>query len=302
MRFVHDAFMRLRDLAWLITVNDHENVTVAASALRIPQPTLSRAIARVEEELGAAVFERVPTGVRITPIGETVIAAAAELTARYGRLLADIGNVLDPDTGIVRLAFIDSTSVSIVPKLLRRFRELAPKVQVALSQEPGHEIIDDLMASRADLAVTSTRPAGDFGWLPLYEERLVLIVPEGHHLARATTVRPADLAQEQFVTPPAGFGYRSMTDRLLAADGVVPRVSFESQDLATIEGLVGAGLGVAIVPEAFAGLSGTIAIGLATDGARRAVGMTWRTDRELSQPAIRFRDMAVAEFSHVALG
>jgi len=296
MHVAHDEGMRIRDLAWLVTLRDHEHMTAAASALRIPQPTLSRTLARMEEELGAVLFERLPTGMRATPIGELAIAAAEEITARYDRLLTDVGNIVDPDTGIVRLAFIDSTSVSIVPKLLRRFRELAPRVQVALSQEPGHEIVDDLMGSRADLAVTSVRPDGDYGWLPLYEERLVLIVPHEHPLARRRTVRPAELAQEQFVTPPAGFGYRSLTDGLLAAHGVVPRISFESQDLATIEGLVGAGLGVAIVPEAFAGLSGTTAVGLATAGARRAVGMTWRTDRELSQPAARFRDMAVAEF------
>lgn len=288
--------MRVRDLSWLIALHEHEHVTAAASALRIPQPTLSRTLARMEEELGAVLFERVPTGLLTTPIGELVIAAAEEITARYDRMLTDVGNVLDPDTGIVRLAFIDSTSVSVVPKLLRRFRELAPRIQVALRQEPGHEIIADLVGSRADLAVTSVRPEGEYGWLPLYEERLVLIVPDGHRLARRRRVRPAELTEEHFVTPPAGFGYRSLTDGLLAAGGVVPRVSFESQDLATIEGLVGAGLGVAIVPEAFAGLSGTTAVGLAIEGARRAVGMTWRTDRELSQPAIRFRDMALDEF------
>jgi DNA-binding transcriptional LysR family regulator len=288
--------MRIRDLSWLIALRDHEHMTSAASALRIPQPTLSRALARVEAELGAVLFERVPAGVRPTPIGELVVAAAVEITARYDRLVTDVGNILDPDTGIVRLAFIDSTAVSLVPRLLRRFHELAPGVQVVLSQEPGHEIIDDLMGSRADLAVTSVRPVGDYGWLPLYEERLVLIVPDGHRLAAAASVRPADLAHEQFVTTPRGFGYRSLTDGILAAEGVVPRVSFESQDLATIEGLVGAGLGLAIVPEAFAGLSGTTAVALASDDARRAVAMTWRTDRELSQPAIRFRDMVVAEF------
>lgn len=161
----HDGRMRLRDLSWLLTLRDHEHVTTAAAVLRVPQPTLSRALARVEDELGAVLFERVPTGLRTTPIGELVVTAADEITARYDRLLTDIGNILDPDTGIVRLAFIDSTAVSIVPKLLRRFRELAPKVEVALSQEPGHEIIDDLMGSRADLARSprSDRPGSTAG-------------------------------------------------------------------------------------------------------------------------------------------
>ena len=301
MHDMHDGTMRIRDLSWLVAVCEHQHVTTAAAVLRIPQPTLSRAIARMEEELGAALFDRVPGGVRTTPIGQLVAEAATEITARYDRLVSDVDTILDPETGVVRLAFIDSTAVSLIPRLLRRFHELAPGVQVALSQEPGHEIIEDLVHSRADLAVTSLRPSGAYGWLRLHEERLVLVVPEGHRLAGTTSVRPGDLASEQFITPPRGFGYRSLTDGILAADGVVPLVSFESQDLATIEGLVGAGLGVAIVPETFAGLSGTRAVELDSTEARRTVGLTWRTDRALSQPAARLRDMALAEFADVPL-
>ena len=78
-------------------------------------------------------------------------------------------------------------------------------------------------------------------------------------------------------------------DALLREAGVAPTVSFESQDLATIEGLVAAGLGVALVPEPFAGQSGTIGIRM-TAGARRTIGLTWRADRPLPPPAVRLRD------------
>ena len=283
--------MLLRDLDWLLVLAEHEHVTETAAVLRTSQPTLSRALARVEAELGTRVFERAPDGVHLTPTGELVMTAARDLTARYGQLLSDLGAVLDPDTGVVRLAFLDSIASSLVPAVLRRFHEHAPRVRVLLSQEPAHDIVHDLGAGAVDLAITSARPAGDHGWHTLQEERLVLVVPPGHRLWARKRVQLSELADEELVTTPIGFGYRALIDALLRDAGVSPTVSFESQDLATIEGLVAAGLGVGIVPEPFAGQSGTTGIALATDAARRTIGLTWRTDRPLPAPAARFRDV-----------
>jgi LysR family transcriptional activator of glutamate synthase operon len=116
----------------------------------------------------------------------------------------------------------------------------------------------------------------------------VLVVPAGHRLGARRRVRLADLAGEDFVTIPAGFGFRIHLDELFAAAGVTPRISFEIGDLATIEGLVGAGLGVAVVPDQFAGVSGTTGVPLSTPGAERIIGLTWRTDRELAPAARHF--------------
>ena len=76
----------------------------------------------------------------------------------------------------------------------------------------------------------------------------------------------AELGSEELITTPVGFGHRQLVDGLLREAGVAPPVSFESQDLATIEGLVAAGLGVAVVPEAFAGHSGTVGLRLTAAG------------------------------------
>ena len=119
----------------------------------------------------------------------------------------------------------------------------------------------------------------------------MLVVPPGHRLRRRRTVTLAELADDELVTTPVGFGYRSLVDSLLREAGVAPPISFESQDLATIEGLVAAGLGVAIVPEPFAGQSGTTGIPIRAEGAHRTIGLTWRADRALSAPASRFRDV-----------
>ena len=91
------------------------------------------------------------------------------------------------------------------------------------------------------------------------------------------------------MTVPRGFGFRSVIDRLLEAREVrTPRVSFEIGDLLTIERLVGAGLGVAILPGQFASVSGTVGIPLTAKDRQRVIGLTWRTSRPLTPPAARF--------------
>lgn len=292
MRSVHDGCMLVRDLEWLLAVADLEHVTDAAAALGVPQPTLSRAVARLEAELGTRIFERVPDGVRVTPAGELVVAAARDLGARHTQLVDDLASLLDPDAGVVRLAFLDSMAGLLVPRLLRDFHQVAPRVRLVLRQEPSREIVDDLATGAADLAVT-TRLEG-LGWAPLLDEREVLVVPAGHRLSGRKRVALSELADEELVMIPPGFGYRQLVDDLLRAAGIAPAISFESQDLATIEGLVAAGLGLAIVPEHFAGVSGTVGITLAGASVRRSIGLVWRTDRELSPAAARFRDFASA--------
>ena len=282
------AAMLLRDLSWLVALADHRHMTETAAILGVSQPTLSRALARVEAELETRLFERAPDGVAPNPNGELVVAAARDLLARHEQLTTELSARLDPDRGVVRLAFLDSMATSLVPRLLRAFHEHAPAVRVLLTQEAAHHIRDDLRTGAAELAVTSPRPTGDFGWLPLQRERLVAVVPPSHRLRDRKRIALAELAGEELVTTPVGFGFRTLLDGLLAEAGVVPRISFESADLATIEGLVAAGLGVAVVPEQFVGLSGTIGISLSTRAAGRTIGLTWRTDHPLAPAAARF--------------
>jgi DNA-binding transcriptional LysR family regulator len=277
----------MRDLGWLVQLGDLGHVTDAAAALGTSQPTLSRALARLEDELGVRIFERLPTGVEPTPDGEVVLEGARDLVARHDRLVAALANRLDPDTGLVRLAFLDSMATTLVPRLLQAFHASAPGVKVVLSQEPAHDIRRDLDRGVVELGLSMDRADGH-AWLPVQRERLVVVVPPTHRLRGRKRVELTELADDELVTTPAGFAHSALVQGLLAEAGVSLRISFESADLATIEGLVAAGLGVAVVPEAFAGQSGSIGLALASPGATRTIGLTWRTDRPLAPPAERF--------------
>jgi LysR family transcriptional activator of glutamate synthase operon len=280
--------MEIEDLRGLLALGEHEHVTEAAAALGTSQPNVSRLLARVETTLGARLFERDARGVHPNPLGDVALRAARDLVERYDRLRRDLTGLLDPDTGTVRLAFLDSMATSLVPRLLHAARTAAPHLRVELRQEPGHEIMPHLAAGIAELAIVSGRPAGPHGWLALQEQRLVVVVPAGHRFANRRRLSLADLAGEDFVSIPPGFGFREHLDGLFAAARVTPRIAFEIGDLATIEGLVGAGLGVAVVPDQFAGASGTVGVRLSTPGASRVIGLTWRNDRALAPAAERF--------------
>ncbi|GAA0449165.1 LysR family transcriptional regulator [Paractinoplanes deccanensis] len=283
--------MLIEDLRALLALGEHRHVTEAAAALGTTQPTLSRLLSRVEAEVGARLFERDARGVHPNPLGEVTLAAARDIVDRHDRLRRDLAGLLDPESGTVRLAFLDSMATSLVPRILRDVRRRAPHMRIELRQEPGHEMLRDLDAGVSELAMLSPRPSGPYGWVALQTQSLALIVPPGHRwVARSRAVPLAEVAREDFVTIPSGFGFRRLVDDLFAAAGVTPRIAFEIGDLATIEGLVGAGLGVALVPEQFVGASGTVGLALAAPGAERVVGLTWRTDRRLGPAAARFRD------------
>src|SRR5262249_2352608 len=167
MQITYTAWVQIEDLRRLLALAEYGQVTDAAAVLRISQPTLSRLLARAENELGTRLFERDGGGVRPNPYGEMTLAAARDITRRYDQLRGDLAELLDPDPGTVRLAFLDSIATSLVPRILHDFRQEAPRVRVALRQEPGHEILQDLASGLSELALTSPRPPGPHGWLPL---------------------------------------------------------------------------------------------------------------------------------------
>src|SRR5262245_16238475 len=102
MRITYTAWVQIAELGRLFTLAEYGQVTAAAAVLRISQPTLSRLLARAEDELGTRLFERDGGGVHPNPYGEVTLAAARDITRRYDQLRGDLAELLDPDTGTVR--------------------------------------------------------------------------------------------------------------------------------------------------------------------------------------------------------
>ena len=252
-----------------------EHVTQAAESLGMPQPTLSRALARVQEEMGIALVERTGRGVRLTRAGQRLLPYVERALDDLREGLADLTGA---EEGRVALTFLPTLGVEVVPALLRGFRAEHPGVRFTLTQEPWADSLRRLSSGGADLALTSPLPADPgLASAVLHTQWLRLVVPEHHRLSSsAGPVSAASAAAEEFVVLKPGRGVRHLTDRLLDEAGVTPRVAFESDDITTARGLVAAGLGVSVLPARPRGpLPGTVELSLAEEGADRPVGVVW---------------------------
>jgi DNA-binding transcriptional LysR family regulator len=284
--------MHVEDLRWFAVLAETEHLTEAAATLGTSQPNLSRSLQRVERAFGVPLFERERRGVRLNPYGRLVLEAARAGTLAVDSAKRQIDALLDPESGTVRLAFLHSVATTLMPDLLKAFRAVAPHVEFQLRQEPAHDIVQDLETGEAEIAIVAPRPDPDrFGWHVLERQRLCLHVPPGHALASRHRVELEAARDEAFVGLQPGFGFRRVTDRLCREAGFSPQLAFEATDLATIDSLVGAGLGVAILPAgAVRGNdSGAVSVPLAGVRSRREIGMSWRLSAPLTPAAERFR-------------
>ncbi|MFE3292971.1 LysR family transcriptional regulator [Rhodococcus sp. NPDC059234] len=281
------------DLRWFVVLAAEGQVTAAADELRLSQPTLSRRLAALERRLGVELFDR--HGRRLT-------------LNRYGRLLHEhAGRALDelvtaedritelssPSTGTVRLDFLHSFGPWLVPDLIRAFRADAPGVRFTLHQDAAGRLADRVLDGHSDLAVISPRPREpDLDWMLLDRQPLALAVPADHALADRTEIGLDEAANERFVAMHPDFGMRSLLDEAAEHAGFTPEIVFESSELATVTGLVSAGLGVALVPvrEAAPWPVGVAVVPVRDAAAVREVGMVWSRARTLTAPAARFRD------------
>lgn len=282
--------MHLEELEWFVALAEIEHVTEAAAELGVSQPTLSRALRRFEAQVGTPLFDRVNRRLRLNPYGQIVLEHARRSIAEMQSAVDRIDALRDPDTGRVRLAFLHSLASWFVPEQLRRFRESAQGIAFDLFQGPAPELTQRVLGGQADIAITSPRPKAEgLIWHRLYEERLCLAVPRGHRLASRARVRLSAAADEPFVALESQTGMRQLTDELWAEDGIRPDIVFEATEIPTMEGLVAAGFGVAVVPVPRDGdESKVVHIPLTNLGAKREVGLVWDRNRALSPPAERF--------------
>jgi DNA-binding transcriptional LysR family regulator len=282
--------VHLEELEWFVVLAETEHVTDAAAELGVSQPTLSRALARFEDQVGAPLFDRVNRRLRLNPYGQVILEHARRCIDEMRAATDRIDSLRNPDTGRVRLAFLHSLASWYVPEHLRRFRQSAPGVGFDLFQGPSHELTQRVLNGQSDIAITSPRPdAPNLVWHRLYEERLSLAVPRGHRLASRTRVRLSAAAAEPFVALGHQAGLRQLTDELWAEDGIHPEIVFEATEIPTMEGLVAAGFGVAVVPSPRDGGDAKVVhVPLTNAGAKREVGLVWDRNRVLSPPGKRF--------------
>jgi LysR family transcriptional activator of glutamate synthase operon len=287
--------MDVEALRWFQQVADGVTVTEVADVYMVSQPGVSRALARLETEVGTRLLHRTGRVLRPTHAGAVFKRHVDNLLHELDDGLAAVNELHDPETGTVRLAFQLSLGAWLVPDLVASFRRAHPHVRFVLEQ--SHDALGSSLVAggRTDLEFTSRRPRNpEVEWHHLVSQRLDLAVPAGHRLADRDAVALAEVAEEDFVMLRPAWELRALTDALCADAGFLPRVAFEGDDLRVVSGFVAAGLGVAVLPAGDdTGTRGTReaqrTVPLTDTGASRDVGVAWSKTRRLLPSADLFR-------------
>lgn len=282
-------------LRWFQLVVDGMTVTEVAEVHRVSQPGVSRALARLEHEVGTPLLQRAGRLLRPTYAGSVFKGHVDAMLHRLDDGLAAVNELVDPSTGTVSVAFQLSLGTWLVPGMIERFRAEYPHVQFRLEQ--SHDALGSSLVAggRIDLELTSRRPRNPaVRWERLFAQPLFLAVRRGHRLARRGEVSLAEAADEDFVMLRPSWELRTLSDELCAHAGFEPRVAFEVDDLPVVHGFVSAGLGVAIVPSTQGeppptGRAAAVLVRLTDAHASRDVGVAWSRERRLLPSAELFR-------------
>jgi DNA-binding transcriptional LysR family regulator len=283
-------------LQMFLTLCDTENTRDAAALLRVNQSNVSRALARLESELETELFTRHGRRLELNRAGATFRVDALQVVEGLERGRRHLRQ-LTGSQGTVRLGFLQSAALWAVPRLVGGFRASAPGSRFELRQGFARDLFGWIDADALDVAfVTAPGPArSGFGWRKLVEQRLILAVPRNHRLADRHSVTPADLDGEDFVAFARTTELRTVIDPMLAESGASVRIAFESSEIDTIRGLVGVGLGVAIIPEPARSEFGDVVSVPLEPRRSRNLGLGWSTERSLPASVSAFLDHNTAE-------
>lgn len=289
--------VELRHLAALQAVAEEESFGRAAERLGYTQSAVSQQIQALERIVDQRLVERPggPRRVSLTEAGELLLRHAAGIVAQLQAAQADLAAFAEGSAGTLRVGTYQSVGARVLPRLLREFTEAWPSVSVQLTEwsDDGHLLS---LVERGELDFSFVMlpvEEGPFEPVELMLDPHVLVVPAGSELARRP--KPPSLREVAGMPLIGNRLCRSVhqVETRLRDAGVEPQIVFRSDDNGTIQGLVAAGVGVALVPllTVDTGHEGTAVLGLA-DVPPRRIGIAWHRDRYRSPAALAFVDLA----------
>lgn len=243
--------MDLRHLRYFIAVAEELHFTKAAKRLHIAQPPLSRQIRQLEEEIGVTLLQRTNRFMELTDAGRIFLEKAKQILRATDSAVVETQRAQRGEIGKLAVGFFEHTSYTLLPPILRAYRERFPTVEVQLRWFRVIDQIDALM--RGDVDISFIRPVTDLDDISkesLLREPFVLALPNTHRLAEQDSVSVKDCVDEPLLNYAYSLApdFHNMIIRMCALAGFVPKIAAEVGQVYTALGLVSSGAGIAFVP------------------------------------------------------
>lgn len=246
--------MELRHLRYFVAVAEELNFRRAAEAIHIAQPALSQQIKQLEAEMEVALFDRNHHKVELTEAGKAFYLRAQMILEETQRAIVDVRAVECGEAGRLMLGFISTAAIKVLPKFLTWLRAELPRAEIELKELAPGEQIEGLYHRTLDLGLFHANLVDDlFETALVARDRLMVALPATNPLARCDVIDLRDVARETVILPArhATTGYFECTRAAFQAVGKMPERIYHTNLLQTGLLLVGAGLGISLVPESF---------------------------------------------------
>ena len=283
--------MELQQLRYFVAVADTGKFTAAARDLHVAQPSISKQVRKLEDELGAALLERRRTGVALTDAGAILLPWAKRMLADLDGARSEVAGLATLERGRLSVGATPSLSTVLLPRVLAAFHAEHPGITLSVVEAGSRDLVDRLAAGELDLAlvILPVRREELFETTPLIREELVLAVAKSHPLARRKTVRVGDLRGVPLVMFRDGYDLRSATITACERAGFHPTFAVEGAEMDGVLRMAAAGVGVAVVPRMVVERGGPlVGVRLVQPTLSRSVGVAFRRDRHHSRAADAF--------------
>jgi DNA-binding transcriptional LysR family regulator len=237
--------MTLVQLQVLIAIADSGGFTAAAARLGMSQSAVSHSLTTLEQELGVTLVERGRRGVRLSEVGERVLAHARAMGSLEEHIRQEAAASLGVAAGKLRIGSFPSISARLLPGILRRYTSRYPGVEVVLFEGTDDEVRDWIGQRVVDIGVVTEASSG-IAATPLFDDELVAVCAADDPLVRVAPMTAATLAREPFILSQAGC--EPLIRAIFARDGATLTPAYAVRDVPTILAMVREGLGVTIVP------------------------------------------------------
>ncbi|RHW32410.1 LysR family transcriptional regulator [Lysinibacillus yapensis] len=291
--------MEIQQLEYFKTVAEMQHMTHAAEKLNISQPALSKSISNLENEIGVPLFDRQGRSISINRYGSLFLKSVESILKEYKKAKTEISNLVMPGCGEVSLGFIHSLGMQVVPELMAHTPEKYPNMNFTLTQASSYNLLQWLEEGQIDMCLSQRIESKtiEVGWIELWSEELFVIVPKNHRFANRESIKLEEIKDEPFISIKRGNALRQIVDKFFKEAGITTNVTFAGEEMHTVAGFVGAGLGVSLIPS-IKGLNeyNVQKIRVSEPTCVRKIGVSWAKERYLAPAAVQFIDYLVEYF------
>jgi DNA-binding transcriptional LysR family regulator len=242
--------MDILHLTYFLEVARHKSFTKASQMLHVSQPSISKVIKTLENELGVTLLERSGREVELTDAGEAVFKRVQRVVVEFKNLTSELSDVIDLKRGEVTIGLPPMIGSRFFPKPIAQFRQAYPLIQLKLIEEGAKQIELAVQDGTLDLGVVALPSArDDFETFAFVNEPLRVVLYHDHPLAESASLSLAMLSNESFVLYREDFSLFDHILRQCQLNGFMPRIACQSSQWDFIVEMVGAKLGIALLPE-----------------------------------------------------